>query len=93
MHLRMVFPNGGCEYLPRGVTIHSGVVICARGRWEYPPQGLIVHPGWCVILVEGVVMSCMRVCRKQALSRVKYYNYVTNSKIQQATIMTVIMTK
>jgi len=40
-----------------------------------------------------IVMSYMRVCRKQALSRVKYYNYVTNSKIQQATIMTVIMTK
>jgi len=39
------------------------------------------------------VMSCMRVCRKQALSRVKYYYYVTNSKIPQATIMTVIMTK
>jgi len=39
------------------------------------------------------VMSCMRVCRKQALSRVKYYYYVTNSKIQQTTIMTVIMTK
>jgi len=30
-----------------------------------------------------VVMSCMRVCRKQALSRVKYYYYVINSKIQQ----------
>ena len=29
------------------------------------------------------VMSCMRVCRKQALSRVKYYYYVINSKIQQ----------
>ena len=40
-----------------------------------------------------IVMSCMRVCRKQALSRVKYYYYVINSKIQQATIMTVIMTK
>jgi len=36
-----------------------------------------------------VVMSCMRVCRKQALSRVKYYYYATISKIQQATIMTV----
>jgi len=35
------------------------------------------------------VMSCMRVCRKQALSRVKYYYYATISKIQQATIMTV----
>jgi len=35
----------------------------------------------------------MRVCRKQALSRVKYYYYVQNTKykIQQATIMTVIM--
>ena len=30
-----------------------------------------------------IVMSCMRVCRKQALSRVKYYYYVINSKIQQ----------
>ena len=40
-----------------------------------------------------IVMSCMRVSRKQALSRVKYYYYVTNSKIQQVTIMTVIMTK
>jgi len=30
-----------------------------------------------------VVMSCMRVCRKQALSRVKYYYYATISKIQQ----------
>ena len=30
---------------------------------------------------DYVVMSCMRVCRKQALSRVKYYYYVTNSKI------------
>jgi len=29
------------------------------------------------------VMSCMRVCRKQALSRVKYYYYIINSKIQQ----------
>ena len=29
------------------------------------------------------VMSCMRVCRKQALSRVKYYYYVINGKIQQ----------
>ena len=37
----------------------------------------------------AVVMSCMRVCRKQALSRVKYYYYATISKIQQATIMTV----
>jgi len=36
-----------------------------------------------------IVMSCMRVCRKQALSRVKYYYYATISKIQQATIMTV----
>jgi len=36
-----------------------------------------------------VVMSCMRVCRKQALSRVKYYYYTTISKIQQATILTV----
>jgi len=27
--------------------------------------------------------ECMRVCRKQALSRVKYYYYVINSKIQQ----------
>ena len=41
----------------------------------------------------NIVMSRMRVCRKQALSRVKYYYYVINSKIQQATIMTVIMTK
>jgi len=31
----------------------------------------------------AVVMSCMRVCRKQALSRVKYYYYVINSQIQQ----------
>ena len=38
---------------------------------------------------QPVVMSCMRVCRKQALSRVKYYYYATISKIQQATIMTV----
>jgi len=30
-----------------------------------------------------IVMSCMRVCRKQALSRVKYYYYVINSKIPQ----------
>ena len=45
------------------------------------------------IKLGHVVMSCMRVHRKQALSRVKYYNYVTNSKILQATIMTVIMTK
>jgi len=37
----------------------------------------------------NAVMSCMRVCRKQALSRVKYYYYATISKIQQATIMTV----
>ena len=36
-----------------------------------------------------IVMSCMRVCRKQALSRVKYYYYTTISKIQQATILTV----
>ena len=35
------------------------------------------------------VMSWVRVCRKQALSRVKYYYYATISKIQQATIMTV----
>ena len=39
--------------------------------------------------ILDVVMSCMRVCRKQALSRVKYYYYATISKIQQATIMTV----
>jgi len=38
---------------------------------------------------KDIVMSCMRVCRKQALSRVKYYYYATISKIQQATIMTV----
>jgi len=41
-----------------------------------------------LMLVTGV-MSCMRVCRKQALSRVKYYYYATISQIQQATIMTV----
>ena len=39
--------------------------------------------------VLSFVMSCMRVCGKQALSRVKYYYYATISKIQQATIMTV----
>jgi len=33
--------------------------------------------------IRLVVMSCMRVCRKQALSRVKYYYYTTISKIQQ----------
>jgi len=32
---------------------------------------------------SNTVMSCMRVCRKQALSRVKYYYHVINSKIQQ----------
>jgi len=32
---------------------------------------------------SNTVMSCMRVCRKQALSRVKYYYYVINGKIQQ----------
>ena len=42
----------------------------------------------CLSKSRDVVMSCMRVCRKQALSRVKYY-YATISKIQQATIMTV----
>ena len=40
------------------------------------------------VLID-TVMSCMRVYRKQALSRVKYYYYATISKIQQATIMTV----
>ena len=29
------------------------------------------------------VMCCMRVCRKQALSRVKYYYYVTNKYSKQ----------
>ena len=42
---------------------------------------------YCSII--NFVMSCMRVCRKQALSRVKYYYYTTISKIQQATILTV----
>ena len=41
------------------------------------------------VVKANSVMSCMRVCRKQALSRVKYYYYATISKIQQATIMTV----
>jgi len=30
---------------------------------------------FCYCFVIGIVMSCMRVCRKQALSRVKYYYY------------------
>ena len=42
-----------------------------------------------VSFVKYFVMSCMRVCRKQALSRVKYYYYTTIRKIQQATILTV----
>ena len=62
------------------VFIHSLILLATYGH-----KGLLQS--------AYSVMSCMRVCRKQALSRVKYYYYVINSKIQQATIMTVIMTK
>ena len=42
---------------------------------------LFMHISTIIAII--IVMSCMRVCRKQALSRVKYYYYVINSKIQQ----------
>ena len=62
-------------------TLHLRDVATATTFW--------LSMGYDFGCVIDSVMSCMRVCRKQALSRVKYYYYATISKIQQATIMTV----
>ena len=74
---------------------YSFIVVWSLHNYVHPSgrSGLVlIYHTNCDVGIH-VVMSCMRVCRKQALSRVKYYYYVTISKIQQATIMTVIMTK
>ena len=74
-------------FIDKGV--YNNVILCTLGlKW--------VHK-WCrgvkfftrqahylsIDAVQQVVMSCMRVCRKQALSRVKYYYYVTNKYSKQ----------
>jgi len=81
-----------CKALP-GLHAFTGcdTVSAFAGKGKPKGLGLISKSAQHreALTLRGSVMSCMRVCRKQALSRVKYYYCATISKIQQATIMTV----
>jgi len=62
------------------VTDKYSATACAHGNWTtrgYAKSRInqLAH----VVASYYIVMSCMRVCRKQALSRVKYYYYVTTA--------------